>query len=538
MEYKSKVKVTSYFLYARKSTDVEDKQVHSIEDQTAVLRKFAEKEGLNVLDQFEERRSAKVPGRPVFNGMMKRVQRGEAQGIICWKLDRLARNPVDGGQVQWLLQQGVIQRIATPERSYHPSDNVLVMSVELGMANQYIRDLSTNTKRGQRQKACRGEYPGLAPLGYINNPRTHRVEVDRRKAPRIRAAFELYAEGKSRFEDVAAFLYECGIRTKKQNKSGYTGDRPLTKDRIKNILTNIFYYGHFTYAGEVYKGLHTPIVSKQLFDRVQEVLELRGRQRHKPKNQPQPLCGIMRCGECGGMVTAEVITKQQKNGNIHRYVYYRCTKKKGTCSQRYIREEELNTQLSNLLLPYSLPAGWEGELYRLADQDEREAANVSNVAVSELRQNVAQLDTKLSRFVDLYAEQDIDRDTFLSRKRDIMSERKSAEEQIAKLEQDAGSWLQPLREFVNDASMLDGIAASGDLSSKKSSLQKIFGSNLTLHAREARGVAKPQWAALCAAKNNFPVIPIAEAEGFEPSVRFPGQHISSVLHSTALPRLQ
>jgi site-specific DNA recombinase len=461
-----------------------------------------------------------MPGRPVFNEMMRRVQRGEVQGIICWKLDRLARNPVDGGQVEWFLQQSVIQRIATPERSYYSSDNVLVMSVELGMANQYIRDLSTNTKRGQRQKARRGEYPGLAPLGYVNNPRTHRVEIDRRKAPHIRAAFEMYAEGKSRFEDIAALLYERGVRTKKQNKSGYTGDKPLTKDRIKNILTNIFYYGHFTYAGEVYKGTHTPIISKQLFDKAQEVLELRGRQRHKLKNQPQPLCGIMRCGECGGMITAEVITKRQKNGNVHRYVYYRCTKKRGICSQPYIREEELSIQLSELLSPYTLPTNWADELHYLADQDEHEAVSLSRIAVFELRQNVVQLDTKLSRFIDLYADQDIDRDTFLARKRDIMSEKKSAEEQIAKLEQDAGSWLQPLREFINDASMLDGIAASGDFSSQKSSLQKIFGSNLTLHAREARGVAKPQYAALRAAKNNFPVIPTAERERFELSVPF------------------
>jgi len=134
-----------YFLYARKSTDDRDKQVHSIEDQLAVLRKLATKEGLQIVAEFEERQSAKVPGRPVFNDMLARLGRGEAQGILCWKIDRLARNPVDAAQIQWLLQRGTVAHIQTYDRSYYPQDNVLLMSVEFGMANQYVRDLSSNT---------------------------------------------------------------------------------------------------------------------------------------------------------------------------------------------------------------------------------------------------------------------------------------------------------------------------------------------------------------------------------------------------------
>jgi len=94
----------TYFLYARKSTDVEDKQVLSIEGQLQELRSLARSEGLEISTEFTESRTAKVPGRPIFNDMMNRIQRGEAQGVICWKLDRLARNPVDDGLVRWLLQ--------------------------------------------------------------------------------------------------------------------------------------------------------------------------------------------------------------------------------------------------------------------------------------------------------------------------------------------------------------------------------------------------------------------------------------------------
>src|SRR3989338_767867 len=149
-----------YFLYARKSTDVEDKQVLSIEGQLDALRSLAKSEELEVAAEFVEKRTAKMPGRPVFNEMLVRIQQGEAQGIICWKLDRLARNPVDSGQISWLLQQGVIHHIQTHDRSFYPTDNVLMTSVEFGMANQFILDLKTNTKRGLDAKAKRGDYPG------------------------------------------------------------------------------------------------------------------------------------------------------------------------------------------------------------------------------------------------------------------------------------------------------------------------------------------------------------------------------------------
>ena len=171
-----------YFLYARKSTDVEDKQVLSIEGQLTELRALAKSEALEIADEFVEKRTAKMPGRPVFNEMIKQIQKGEAEGIICWKLDRLARNPVDGGQISWMLQQNIIQHIRIHDKSYYPSDNVLMMSVEFGMANQFIRDLSTNVKRGLRAKVKRGEFPSSAPVGYLNDVRMKTIVVDRKKS--------------------------------------------------------------------------------------------------------------------------------------------------------------------------------------------------------------------------------------------------------------------------------------------------------------------------------------------------------------------
>ncbi|MBI2100120.1 MAG: recombinase family protein [Candidatus Vogelbacteria bacterium] len=235
--------MSNYFLYARKSTDVEDKQVRSIDDQLSVLRSVAKNEGLNVAQEFIEKQSAKMPGRPVFNEMLARIEKGEAQGILCWKLDRLARNPVDSGRISWLLQQSVIQHIQTHDRSFYPTDNALVASVEFGMANQYILDLKANTKRGLHAKAKRGDYPGPAPLGYLNDSRIKKVAVDKRKSKVVRQAFELYAEGDKRLEDVAQFLYEHGIRSRATKRWKGEGGKRFHRDKISYLLSNPFYIG-------------------------------------------------------------------------------------------------------------------------------------------------------------------------------------------------------------------------------------------------------------------------------------------------------
>src|SRR3989344_8326812 len=156
-----------YFLYARKSSESEDRQMASIEDQINEMRTLAERLGIVIVDVIQESKSAKKPGRPGFNEMIERIHNGEADGIICWKANRLARNPVDAGQISWLLQTGIIKHIQTFTSSYKPTDNVLILQIEFGVANQFIKDLSTDTKRGHRNKARRGWYPSShLPPGY------------------------------------------------------------------------------------------------------------------------------------------------------------------------------------------------------------------------------------------------------------------------------------------------------------------------------------------------------------------------------------
>jgi len=493
----------NYFLYARKSTDVEDKQVRSIEDQLAVLRSLAKEQGLHIIHEFTEKMSAKVPGRPIFNEMMERIERGEAQGIICWKLDRLARNMHDGGNIiEWVLQS-VIRHIRTFEKDYYPTDNVLLMCVEFGIANQYSIDLAANTKRGLHEKVKRGEYPGVAPHGYRNDTTRKLVAFDKREAPVILKTYELCAENKSRLEDLSMFMFKNGIKTRATKRWQSEGGMPLSRDQVTRILTNPFYMGFFRYAGELYEGKHPALVSKKLFDKVQEVLKERGRPHHEPGNDPRPLCGLIRCGECGRSITAEEKTKRQKNGNVHTYVYYRCTKKNTICSQPFIREEELASQLSVIMGEYALPHDWAAELLRMADKDEQETILSSAAASQAIRDEISATQKKLSILLEARLEEDIDRDTYRGQRAELLLRKKGLEEKMADISKGIVAWLEPLREWIKDAENLGETAVLPPTPVKKISAQKIFGSNLLLLNRLLVSTPTKPYASLREARQNF-----------------------------------
>ena len=238
------------------------------------------------------------------------------------------------------------------------------------------------------------------------------------------------------------------------------------------LLSNPFYVGRFRYAGELYDGTHTPIVSKELFDQVQKVLKARSNKNRPPENNPQAYCGLLSCSECGCSITAEEKVKVQQNGNTHRYVYYHCTKKRGKCDGKFLREEALDVELSDLLSRFHLPREWAEEMERMATQDAQEAEQSATASVSALRAEISVLDGKIARLTDLFVEQDIERGDYLSRKRALADERRQLEEQVLKFERDAAHWLEPLREWIQEAQTMHEIAQSENLPLKKSSLQK------------------------------------------------------------------
>ena len=184
-----------FFIYTRKSTDDKDHQVRSISDQLSELKDLARKEQLEVVDVFVEKQTAKIPGRPVFNEMIERMEQGEASGILAWHPDRLARNSVDGGKVIYLVDTGVINEMKFPTFWFDPTpQGKFMLSIAFSQSKYYVDNLSENIKRGHRNKVKDGIWPQSAPIGYIN-VKGAGIAIDSELAPLVQKTFEAYATG-------------------------------------------------------------------------------------------------------------------------------------------------------------------------------------------------------------------------------------------------------------------------------------------------------------------------------------------------------
>ena len=513
-----------FFLYARKSTDVEDKQILSIEAQLQELRDFAKRENIEIAREFVEKQSAKIPGRPIFNDMLLQIEAGEADSILSWHPDRLARNSVDGGKIIYLLDTNVIVGLKFPSFWFESTpQGKFMLNIAFGQSKYYVDSLSENTKRGLRQKVRRGEYPSLAPIGYINDTRNKTVVVDKKQSPIIIKAFEMYAKGDQTLERIGIFLEQNRLITRIGQK--------IHISRATFILSNPFYYGHFRYGGEIHEGHYKPIISKKLFDQVQVIMKQKSRPRHKQKNEPQIFCGLITCASCGMMITGEYKVKTQKNGTQHFYTYYHCTKKSKTqkCSEPCIRQESLDAQVSTMLQKVSMPSDWAEYLNMRLDGDRKESAKSVSVFVEKNQKRIKDITVKLQRLLDGYLEQDIDKEIYRAEKAKLLSEKKSLEEEISSVQQKQNSWLEPMQKWIKEAADMEKIALDCDLLHKKVVAKKVFGSNLLLQNKTLRASAptfpnslaesgENPWSCLRHALHLAGIQP--ERTIWEPSVRF------------------
>lgn len=349
----------AYFLYARKSTESEDRQVQSIESQVKELTDYTQKHYLTIEKVFIESKSAKQPGRPVFNQMMKEIRKKkEPVGILCWKPDRLARNMMDGANVIWELEKEALLEILTPNRPYRNNSNdKFMLQLEFGMAKKYVDDLSENVKRGLRAKIEKGWRPGVAPLGYLNSPAGEKGQKTIIKDPDrfhlVKRIWELMLTGLYTPPQILKIANsQWRFHTRQMARQGGT---PLPRATIYRILTNSFYAGLIEYKGTLYPGKHEPMVSIEDYEKVQRMLGKRGNPRAKQYSFTYR--GLMNCGECGAMVTAEQKRKLLKDtGTVKLYHYYHCTKRKEpNCTQGSIEEKELEYQIVEYLRQIEIP---------------------------------------------------------------------------------------------------------------------------------------------------------------------------------------
>lgn len=341
-------KKVKYCLYARKSTESEERQVLSIDSQVKEMLQLAEREGLDVVEMRRESHSAKSTGeRPVYNELLADIRLGKFGGILTWAPDRLSRNAGDLGALVDLMDQGLLHEIRTYGQKFTNIPNEKFMLMILGSTAKLENDhRGENVKRGLRTRAEMGLWPGVAPLGYLNQGRMDRkcqILVDPVRAPIIKQIFEKMGYELWSGRKIYNWLkHDLNFKTR--------GNKSLTLSGLYRIIDNHMYYGVFerpVKSGNWYEGKHTPIITKELFDKAQAQLK---RDQIVRENKEFAFTKLFTCGLCGSGISAEEKYKQLKDGTTAKYVYYGCSRARDRdCKNQYIREEDLIIQLFNIM---------------------------------------------------------------------------------------------------------------------------------------------------------------------------------------------
>jgi site-specific DNA recombinase len=462
-----------YFIYCRKSTEAEDRQVASIESQlTTLQRTFGEKSDIEIAHVYQEAFSAKAPGRQVFNEMMAQIDKGVANGIIAWAPDRLARNSIDGGRIVYMLDQGVLKdlKFATYTFENNPQGKFM-LQIMFGQSKYYSDALSENVKRGLRTRVEKGWHPTRPPIGYRNDPETRTIKRDAERFTHIREIFDLFLTGAYSTPQIWRIARdEWSLRTHRGRRSG---GALIPQSYIHKILTNPFYAGVLLWNEQVYRGAHEPVVSVDEFERVQTLL--RRSTQPRAKSRSFAFTGLIRCGECGFAITAE----EKVNRHGTHYTYYHCTKRRADyhCRQPSVSLASLEAQIEQFLDQVTLPERIHDWAVKTISADEKAEQEVLEERSRTLHDAQERAERALENLTSLRVRDLIGDEEFLRERRKIGTENIRVRQQLEQ-SQTAGEF-EPLEALISFRSKAIEWFRAGDDDTKRF-IFRIVGSNPVL----------------------------------------------------------
>ena len=478
---------TRVFIYCRKSSEQEDRQILSLESQENELMKIVEEMGLSVVHTYKESKSAHKIGRPDFNEMLSRIEKGEAKSVVVWDESRIARNSKDGGNVIYMMDIGQIESIIKPGKIYHNTpDDKAWLSFVFTMTKKESDDKGVNAKRGMRTKAEMGWYPAPAPLGYVNTPSLRKgfkvIKKDPRRFKLVRKLFELLLlQHKNAVEAWRIAKNDWKLITKQ--------GALISRSGVYHLLTNPFYTAEFewpTGSGNWYQGKHTPMISKQEYDQVQFILGKKGQPR--PQKHTFAYTGVIICAECGCSITATKKTKYYKTTNhLATYIYYHCTKKNldHKCHQKPITQNELENQINHLLKKISIPKTFiTWALKWLKVLHENEVGDRTNVHQS-LQGRYNAIQSQLDRLLDMRLNESVDDQAYAAKKKQLLNEQGRIKEKLEDTEHRAKCWHQLVEEAFDFATTAAHTFSQGSIETKKQILHYL-GSNFWLENGKLR----------------------------------------------------
>ena len=449
-----------YFIYCRKSSEEDSKQIQSLDTQQRILLDLATRLDLEVVDIIRESKSAKDDdNRPLFSEMLERVRKGEANALLVVHTDRLARNLIEAGILIKLLETDTLREIKTPTNTFNTVQALLYLGFDFVFASHYSRDLSVKVKAGNESKLLKGEYPTYAPVGYINVRPGRGVEPDPIRAPYIKRAFELYASGDYSFKKVAKQLAEEGFRSRLGKKK--------STSCINRILTNPEYYGVIRRKGKIYPGNHTALISKEVFDKVQYLIE--GRNHPTQKKYKFTYRDFMVCEVCGCKITAGIAKGK--------YIYYRCTNGQGKCDQHktYWNKKHVKKEFFDFFDQFTLDperANKSFEMYKHSKLHSKEQAQSNKTAI---KAQLESLTRRMAKLEDMYLEGRISPENFDERKSAYQNEKTELTMFLRKkVDRDSGITLELVEGIKNQATKLSEIFEKGDEEVKRDLLKSVL----------------------------------------------------------------
>jgi len=423
--------------------------MQSIESQEKELKRLAEDQGLHVVKIFREEKSAHTRGRKIFGTMMAGLERGEANSILTWHGNRLARNAFDGGWIITAMDEGTVKEVKTVTKTYYnESDDKFFLQLEFGIAKKDSDDKSKVVKRGLTTKCERGSMPGVAPAGYLNTPElaggSRYIKKDLERFDLIKKAWELMAMGTYSVRRIQKMMNDdWGYKSRASKRQG---GRPMSMSTLYKIFNDSFYYGYFEYprgSGSFYKGSHEPMIGEETFNRVQFLLGSKLKAKPRKDKMFTYGGGIIKCGECTSQITIEDKYKKQKNGTIHHYIIYRCTKSKNrNCTQHAIQEHVLNEQVASIIEKIEIPTDFhEFAMKWLKSENAKESEERGQILATQERAYDLCL-KKLDGLIDMRAAKELTEQEYLTKKSETLREKERLENGMQNIGKRVEHWLE------------------------------------------------------------------------------------------------
>jgi DNA invertase Pin-like site-specific DNA recombinase len=417
----------TYFGYIRVSTVKQGEKGSSLQEQKSAIDSYARRHNLTIAEWYEETETAAKYGRPIFTKMLKALERGLAAGVITHKIDRSARNLRDWATLGEAIDRGIEVHFAHESIDLTSRGGRLSADIQAVVAADYIRNLREEVRKGFYGRLKQGLYPLGAPIGYLDQGGGKPKIPDPVRMSFIRAAFDMYATGDVSLPALADELYRLGLRNKAGTKVNF--------NRLSEILHNPFYMGllRIKRTGEFYQGIHEPIVSATLFERVQKMLSRKANR--KVDKHDFIFRRFVRCSECG----TTLIGERQRG-----HAYYRCHNRE--CSMTGIREEMITQNLYPYLGIFDLSDAEAEEMKEMSVGQTAESSRLNSARRRSIALQLESANARLSRLTDGYLDQTIEPALFLEKKRELLLEHKKLEEQQANLDSSEAS----IAHFVSD----------------------------------------------------------------------------------------